>query len=62
MLENYRAIADAGSKGLLPQLRQITADEPVRRSYPEMGVKSLEVKLVSQKDVDAAGGSFNYFR
>lgn len=62
VFENNRALAKAEEKGFSKQLQQVTADELTRRGYPESGVKTLEVKLVSQKDIDPAGGEFNYFR
>jgi len=62
VMQKNRDVAKAESKGVLTRLRQVTADELTQRGYPEIGVKTLEVKLVSQQDIDSAGGSFNYFR
>jgi hypothetical protein len=47
---------------LSARLRRQTIDELERRDYPESGRASLTVRLVSQEAIDAAGGSFAYFR
>ncbi len=55
------ALQRAEAGGLTEQLLAETRAELERRGYPATGMATLTVHLASQEDIDAAGGSFNYF-
>jgi len=56
------ALRRAEAEGLAGRLLVETRTELERRGYPASGRATLAVRLTSQEDIDAGGGSFYYFR